>query len=490
MWISNGTTGAASDKQTLTQLVSIYEQLKLGIRWFDLRPMYRGPSALPDGWNWYCGHFTHALGWQGGLGQRIYDVVGDIKRFMAEQRELVILRISHVADARDGSELALAVQSTLLAYLHQELGEWIWQPPSNVVSEVTLTTKSLFVEVPAGTMKVVNNVQDFKLKDFLASGDKGCVVISSSDPGGGNGPHLSDFVYRDTKKIKLCFELAPNGVTVMQKDLDAILTSPVTAGYLFGTARIVIPPDVLHQHGVLGLCEFLLPKEMRAAPAKIMINGWATPVDMDAIQNDQCLTLALAGSLARLMMKYSDRFNPPVVAVYGGQQVTDKSKLNSIWEAVLDRSTFAVNNSSLGPDPWQGMRKSCVVYYLMENNKMTSGKYCAGRFALENEYLDFNGEFLSGSVHGHDLRDHRWRTTYWSFERALRNKQQWAIEMPNFSYNPPGDDPAPGVIKKVVIDVGKGAGPGQRSGRYTLTEGTVADAYKLLEFAEEGVRIF
>ena len=88
MWTSSSVTYAASPRQTLTQVVSIYDQLRLGIRWFDIRPMYHLD-------NWYCGHFTRAgpFKWQGGTGQSIDDVIKDVTQFMKEHQELVVLRI-------------------------------------------------------------------------------------------------------------------------------------------------------------------------------------------------------------------------------------------------------------------------------------------------------------------------------------------------------------------------------------------------------------
>lgn len=84
-------TPFASAATVVTQHRSIGDQLRLGIRFFDLRPVK---------WNGglYCGHVGYTgdfLKWQGGTGQSIDDIVNQINEFTDNNHELVIVNVSH-----------------------------------------------------------------------------------------------------------------------------------------------------------------------------------------------------------------------------------------------------------------------------------------------------------------------------------------------------------------------------------------------------------
>ncbi|MCJ1316197.1 hypothetical protein MMC15_001517 [Xylographa vitiligo] len=73
-----------------TQVKSIAEQLALGIRFFDIRPVIAGGE-------FYTGHYGNlpGLGWQGVNGQSIRQIVQQMNSFTAINKEVVILSISH-----------------------------------------------------------------------------------------------------------------------------------------------------------------------------------------------------------------------------------------------------------------------------------------------------------------------------------------------------------------------------------------------------------
>ncbi|MBN9295725.1 MAG: hypothetical protein J0I41_01885 [Filimonas sp.] len=100
MSVLNGIGGTVStsinDCNTLTQTISIGKQLNAGIRMFDLRAgMYKNYL--------YTKHFSsdcldQAAG--GGYGERLYDVLTDVKQFMERNKgEIVILGFSHFCEA-------------------------------------------------------------------------------------------------------------------------------------------------------------------------------------------------------------------------------------------------------------------------------------------------------------------------------------------------------------------------------------------------------
>jgi hypothetical protein len=83
----------------VTQSVSVYQQLVLGARFFDIRPVKHWHG------DWYTGHFTPVFGiqqWQGGaFGQTIDSIIADIQRFNDETPgELIILDLTHELNAR------------------------------------------------------------------------------------------------------------------------------------------------------------------------------------------------------------------------------------------------------------------------------------------------------------------------------------------------------------------------------------------------------
>lgn len=82
-------TAFASKNTTVTQTRNIEQQLNLGARYFDIRPVISAGKFC-------CGHYSSTTGSaQGGNGQSISSIVDQINRFCNGKNELVILNISH-----------------------------------------------------------------------------------------------------------------------------------------------------------------------------------------------------------------------------------------------------------------------------------------------------------------------------------------------------------------------------------------------------------
>ncbi len=81
-------TTFATDDNTLTQCVDILGQLKLGARYFDVRPVIAGGEYL-------TGHYSSVdqLGgsWQGSNGQSVKSIIDDVNTFTENFKELVVL---------------------------------------------------------------------------------------------------------------------------------------------------------------------------------------------------------------------------------------------------------------------------------------------------------------------------------------------------------------------------------------------------------------
>lgn len=104
-----------------TQNLSIYQQLAAGIRYFDLRPQWKANQL-----------FIHHGSMTGPI---LGDVLGDVKKFMAESHhELILLNFSHF----DG--FTTEHYGSLIQEIHNALGPWLYQtlPPGKRLADVPL----------------------------------------------------------------------------------------------------------------------------------------------------------------------------------------------------------------------------------------------------------------------------------------------------------------------------------------------------------------
>jgi hypothetical protein len=126
-----------------TQDLSIYEQLKYGIRYFDLRPqssdgeiyMHHGPV----------------------FGRKLADVLDDVRRFCREpHRELIILKFSHYQDISDNTYRQMVEEIT------SRLDPWLYRslPKGKRLAEIPLrellNEKSVVWVVCDGGYSLVN----------------------------------------------------------------------------------------------------------------------------------------------------------------------------------------------------------------------------------------------------------------------------------------------------------------------------------------------
>lgn len=147
--ITGGTAfGTAEDSQTQTQ--SIGQQLALGSRYFDIRPV------ITDGF-FAAGHYSDidVLGWQGANGQKISDIIAQINSFTANNKELVILNLSHDLNTDVGRD-----------YRSLNQGEW------NSLFQQLLGINNLFVAANPTTVDLTT----MTLNQFI-SGNRAAVLI-------------------------------------------------------------------------------------------------------------------------------------------------------------------------------------------------------------------------------------------------------------------------------------------------------------------------
>lgn len=75
MYKLNGKTPVSTKQNTQTQILNIYDQLRRGSRYFDIRPV------VGNGGQWLTGHYSKVVGvWQGANGESIDDMIADINK--------------------------------------------------------------------------------------------------------------------------------------------------------------------------------------------------------------------------------------------------------------------------------------------------------------------------------------------------------------------------------------------------------------------------
>lgn len=95
-------TPLASEDNTRTQYVEIYQQLLYGARYFDIRPIIGSPSE----YYYLTGHYGHIkelATWQGANGQPVSTIVDDINKFTKNKKEVIILNLSHALNTNVGN---------------------------------------------------------------------------------------------------------------------------------------------------------------------------------------------------------------------------------------------------------------------------------------------------------------------------------------------------------------------------------------------------
>ncbi|PHM44763.1 phosphatidylinositol-specific phospholipase C [Xenorhabdus mauleonii] len=79
----------ASACNTLTQTHNVLGQLKLGIRYFDIRPVIQNAK-------FYTGHYSKIINiWEGANGESLDSIIDGINEFTKNHNEVIILRLDH-----------------------------------------------------------------------------------------------------------------------------------------------------------------------------------------------------------------------------------------------------------------------------------------------------------------------------------------------------------------------------------------------------------
>lgn len=170
------TTAFAAAGSVATQYKSVQDQLKLGIRYFDIRPVLKGNR-------WVCGHYSFIGApnkflrfgpwdtWQGGDGESLQDIIDGINNYTSGSNELIVLNISETrvinevkgSYARgDFADLDTKHWNLLLDTLtNPETGiKELWNPRTRPSPDHNLTELTLHEFIGSGTSAVIALVQN------------------------------------------------------------------------------------------------------------------------------------------------------------------------------------------------------------------------------------------------------------------------------------------------------------------------------------------
>ncbi|HTU70891.1 MAG TPA: hypothetical protein VMF11_11295 [Candidatus Baltobacteraceae bacterium] len=160
MSVLNAHTFFGTAANCCTQTHSIRNQLELGVRYFDIRPVISGGQ-------YFTGHYGYVKllnSWQGANGESMAQVLSAVRDYTAKHKELVVLHLSH--------EFNTDVANDRYRVFTQE--EW-----DRLLALVRDELEAvLFIAKPADV-----DLTTLKLKDFIGTG-KAAVVVRV-DPGDG-----------------------------------------------------------------------------------------------------------------------------------------------------------------------------------------------------------------------------------------------------------------------------------------------------------------
>ena len=394
----------------LTQTRSIFDQLELGVRRFDLRPtLANRPGRPEDGipqFSWNCGHYTGEggnIGWQGGSCGLISEVISDINRFTKDNAELIILDVTHVACIFILDPISSQKQQIPIGY---------WDDLLDMFRQLDHLFK------PNGDNG--KPLEKYSLNDFIGNG-KAAVVVNIEGDSDRNKIIDHGFWPEWTLSKKRYLSLEEISVTRMQTSAEAVWSLNTISTIISNTS-------------VLGLAEQEQNQRFPWLLQEIAKGGVnVSVITMDRIENPDLLTICLAVSYQRY---YRSCGQQKRVAVYGGSLLTDQNSLDRIQTAIDSGKSLPINF----PDPWYGIVKSCAVFYYQNG-------LLKGRWSREGSSLHFEHDVFSVKYGNKEVLDSK---LYLRLLKSITKRESFYVS----NQNVVGDDrndPQKGVRKICVV---------------------------------------
>ncbi|KZV66212.1 PLC-like phosphodiesterase [Peniophora sp. CONT] len=408
-------TSFGTESNVLTQTRSIFDQLELGVRYFDIRPVLTSPAPGQPPVKWATGHYTgegkDKIGWQGGNGVDLDEIIADVNRFTQENAELVFIEIGHL--------LRLTIDN----------------PTKSDARGLTSDEQVDLLRVLGGLERLFSvsdgigkdtPLQNCSLRQFVGGGKAAVVVLIDDMPGRADEIYNHHFWPMYMSNGQAYFDRRGASVTRMQSTGDAVW-STISFFQLFGAEY--------NSDSVLSLSKREQERRFPGILAEYAASGYPGSIAMDRVQNLDLLTFCLAVTWQNLNSGYG---HTDTIIFYGGKLITHPLVHRVVREAIDNGRGLQVNNGSIGggEDPWQGVTKSCAVYY------HHNGLYKA-RFARENQTLHFEEDVLEITYGGKEIRD---QAVYLRFLRAISQRERLTVTNDNL-----GGDPTPNVKKSCKV---------------------------------------
>ncbi|PPQ72647.1 hypothetical protein CVT24_012647 [Panaeolus cyanescens] len=408
-------TAFGTESNVFTQSRSIFDQLELGVRCFDIRPYLTCPAPGTTPGHWACGHYTEGeeiekiIGWQGANCVEIQEVIDDINRFTKDNAELVVLEIDHVFHVVIDNPISTTGRNPTQ-------DEW------NTLISLLSKIDNLYTVERAGTKRQA--LQDCKLNQFIGDGKAAVLVLVNGYPGNPDDLYntgLWPMNTPDGQTLSLNSEWVTHTANLLEE-----IKSTINLLQLFGPEA---NPD-----SILSLAKKYQDEHFPWLLQKFAANGYPSLIWMDRIQSPDLLTFCIATAYQRFNIEKGLR---NLVVVYGGFLITSPQVHQRIRDAIDNGKSFVASDANLGgTDPWPTMVKSCVVFY--EQNG-----FVKGRFAREGDLLHFEQDVLSIEYGERSIRNQK---VYYNLLEAIANKKPFLVNNESM-----GIDPEPGVYKKCAV---------------------------------------
>ncbi|KAH7096596.1 hypothetical protein BKA62DRAFT_833862 [Auriculariales sp. MPI-PUGE-AT-0066] len=399
--ILKGTFPGGTEGNVLTQTKTIYEQLMLGARWFDIRPCLWRVAEGNEVWATHHSTDTGAFGIQGGITAALDVILDDVNRFTRDCAELVVLRMSHYA------HLEVIDESSAMIY-----------PLDASTHGADLLAKLKQLE-NCFTMPGSNDIvlQDIKLNNFIGSGRAAVIVLMESG-------WINDTTIRAHGFFtESQYSVPEHSVTRMQSETEAGLST----AYNIARRWVGEPdPDAGNPWSVLNLTaqeqQHEFPFTLQSVLASNAVIGRFV---IDDIKDDKLLTLALTVTFHQLNLTRETPDEP--VVIFAGKRITDAAARDVIPTAMLAHTTIDVHGDKLGGDSWPAAPwpKSLGVYATVPLDAKYWPGLIQGRWALAGDHADFRRDILALTYNSEEGLKTRPRggvrrlDAYYQFWRAL-----------------------------------------------------------------------
>ena len=403
-------TWLGGDGQVVTQTKTILEQLDLGVRRFDIRPKLIPDAKKP----WSCGHGTDTglgfLGWQGGIGVTIKDVVDDINTFTAGKEELIFLDMREVQKIEQGITMDFE-DSKSTGYVKKSVSDSEWMSLLDQLKGI----QCLYAEDQS--LYSQKSFQDHRLKDFF-DGHKSAVVVLVDGyhspqhlfdrklwPAGIVGQPNVPYLHLNTLENH---EIDPSTLCLMQDTPDAIIST-----FSMGQINSIKSLAKKHQERMFPILLQRTLQEFSDSTESKKVEM----LEMDFIENLDLLTFCLAITERRFN---ASRNNYDIVIYYCAKPITHQAVKNKMRDAISVGKSFKVNDiEALDVNPAPEMSKCCAVFYYH------NGLY-KGRYGRQDDHLHFEEDVLRIAIFAQEIQNHR---AYYNVWKAVRAQETFKFDV-------------------------------------------------------------